>query len=149
MGNTALLGRFLFAFLFIACGAQKLASFNLTKGGPAMDIMEPKLDHFIDSLRTLTGAEIDVPKEFYIYLLGAAIFLELAGGVLFLMGSKFGAGLLVIFVTAVTPIIHNFWAMSEGSSEYIAEMNMFFKNVALLGALLFFIGNRPAKLKRA
>ena len=31
-------------------------------------------------------------------------------------------GMQVIFVTAVTPIIHNFWAMSEGSSEYIAEM---------------------------
>lgn len=41
-------------------------------------------------------------QAFYVYALGAAIFLELAGGVLFVLGSRLGAFLLVrCFFSAV------------------------------------------------
>jgi len=149
MGNLALLGRLLFAFLFLSSGAQKLASFNLEKGGPTMEFMAPKLDEFFAGVRSLTGVHFDVPQEIYVYLLGIAIFLELAGGILFVLGSKLGATLLALFLLAVTPIMHNFWTMPENSQEQLTDMIMFFKNLALLGATFFFIGASPTKLKRA
>ncbi len=39
MGAMSLVGRLLVAFLFLSSAAQKLSTFNLSDGGPTMDLM--------------------------------------------------------------------------------------------------------------
>lgn len=144
MGLVNLTGRLLFAFLFLSSGAQKLSSFNLSNGGPTMEFMAPKLDTAIGSLQRILGQSLDIPKAWYVYALGVAIFLELAGGVLFVLGSNLGAWLLMAFLGVVTPVMHNWWDLKEGSEEQITDMVQFFKNVALLGSLLIFVSARSS-----
>ena len=43
-------------------GAQKLASFRLPSGGPTMDMMAPKMDEFLNSVSSLSGLDLHVPK---------------------------------------------------------------------------------------
>lgn len=43
MGSVAFIGRLMVAFLFLTSGAQKLSSFNLSDGGPTMDLMVRRL----------------------------------------------------------------------------------------------------------
>lgn len=145
MGLINLTGRLLFAFLFLSSGAQKLSTFNLSNGGPTMEFMAPKMDVAVQHIEKLIGHSLNVPKAFYVYALGASIFAELAGGVLFVLGSGLGAYLLITFLSVVTPIMHPFWDMKDGSEEQIADMVQFFKNVALLGSLLIFVSARDRK----
>jgi uncharacterized membrane protein YphA (DoxX/SURF4 family) len=149
MGLVNVTGRLLFAFLFLSSGAQKLSTFNLSTGGPTMDFMAPKLDQALAGIEKFAGQSLNVPKSFYVYALGAAIFLELAGGVLFVLGSRLGAWLLILFLASVTPVMHNFWDLKEGSEEQITDMIQFFKNLALFGALLIFVSTRQTRIKLA
>lgn len=90
----------------------------------------------------------------YIFMLAFAIFLELAGGLLFIFNSIWGAVLLVSacifstqlrdrdanafykrvtchlqgwFMIAVTPVMHNFWDEKENSQGRLNETINFFK----------------------
>lgn len=93
-------------------------------------------------------------------MLAFAIFLELAGGLLFIFNSTWGAVLLVSayrasvsghckslshavpcnvqswFMIAVTPVMHNFWDEQENSPGRLNETINFFK-VCLLCCLSF------------
>lgn len=121
--SIAFIGRVLFAFLFLSSGFQKLTSFNLSTGGPVMSGMAPKMDNFLRTVDQLAGVQLPLPQVrdlqgrngaaflssshrffhvrflvaqgSYIFLLAIAIFLELAGGLLFIFNSTLGAVLLV------------------------------------------------------
>mmetsp|Transcript_17159 Transcript_17159/g.51342 ORF Transcript_17159/g.51342 Transcript_17159/m.51342 type:complete len:150 (+) Transcript_17159:243-692(+) len=148
MGAVPLVGRLLVAVLFLSSAAQKLSTFNFSDGGPTMDLMAPKLDKFISSVEHFTGQTLHVPREAYVYALGIAIGLELAGGILFILGSQLGALMLIAFLGLVTPIMHDFWNQKEGSEAQITEMIQAFKNLALLGALLVIASTpRRARMK--
>lgn len=60
--------------------------------------------------------------------------LSLVGGLSILFGyhARIGAGLLVLFLVPVTPMMHNFWAVKD---PMMAQMQMvnFLKNLSLLG----------------
>ena len=66
------------------------------------------------------------------FLLPAVIALELGGGLALLLGWKmqYAAGLLAVFCVATAVIFHHDFANA-------AERNVFFKDLAIAGALMF------------
>ena len=59
------------------------------------------------------------------------------GGLSILLGyrAKIGAWLIAIFLLAVTPVMHNFWAIADPAMAQ-AQMVNFMKNVSMLGGAL-------------
>lgn len=84
------------------------------------------------------------------FLLVGAIALEIAGGLMVLLGwkARWGALLLIVFLVPATLIFHNFWAVDP--AQYTNQLNHFMKNVSILGALLFVMGmgSGPLSLDR-
>jgi putative oxidoreductase len=60
-----------------------------------------------------------------------------AGGLSILLGyrAKIGAWLLIAFVAAVTPMMHNFWTVADPMMRQM-QFIMFMKNVSMLGGAL-------------
>ena len=63
--------------------------------------------------------------------------LALAGGLSILLGyrARIGAWLIVLFLVGVTPMLHNFWTVTD-PMMYQMQMVMFMKNVSMLGGAL-------------
>jgi putative oxidoreductase len=63
--------------------------------------------------------------------------LALAGSLSILLGyrAKIGAWLLVLFLAAVTPLMHNFWTVTDPMMHQM-QFIMFLKNVSMLGGAL-------------
>jgi putative oxidoreductase len=112
-GVVVLLGRFLFALIFLLAGpshfSQQTIAFATSQGVP--------LAHFV------------VP---------ASGILALLGGLSILLGYrvKFGAWLIVLFLLPVTFMMHRFWGISDPVAAQ-TQMVMFMKNIALVGSALF------------
>ena len=72
-----------------------------------------------------------------VFLVGA-ILVEVLGGLSILLGCKarYGAGALALFLIPVTYIFHNFWTMEPGMERMI-QMQMFLKNLAIYGGLVY------------
>lgn len=110
----ALLGRFFFALIFLMSGPMHFTrgtiAFAASQGVPFASVAVP-----------LSGA------------------LALAGGLSILLGyrAKIGAWLLVLFLLGVTPMLHNFWAVSDPVMHQM-QFVMFMKNLSMLGGALFF-----------
>jgi putative oxidoreductase len=64
--------------------------------------------------------------------------IALAGGLSILLGyrARIGAWLLILFLVGVTPLMHNFWTVSDPMMRQIDLVN-FMKNVSMAGAALF------------
>jgi putative oxidoreductase len=64
--------------------------------------------------------------------------LALAGGLSILLGyrAKIGAWLLILFLAAVTPMMHNFWTVADPMMHQM-QFIMFMKNLSMLGGALF------------
>eukprot|EP00252_Welwitschia_mirabilis_P015770 TRINITY_DN349_c0_g1_i1.p1 TRINITY_DN349_c0_g1~~TRINITY_DN349_c0_g1_i1.p1 ORF type:complete len:128 (-),score=26.99 TRINITY_DN349_c0_g1_i1:33-416(-) len=78
----------------------------------------------------------------------AAIALEGLGGILFIFGSTLGAYLLLTFLAIMTPIKYDFYNYDVAKPEYVTEFMEFLKNLALFGALLFFVGMKNSFAKK-
>ena len=94
------------------------------------------IHHFMD-VSTMTGfaAAKGVPfPEASILLTGAMLAI---GGLSLMLGyrPRVGAGLIALFLIAVTPMMHNFW--TEQGAQRMSDMGNFAKNVALLGGACF------------
>jgi putative oxidoreductase len=63
--------------------------------------------------------------------------IALAGGLSILLGyrARIGAWLVVLFLAAVTPMLHKFWAISDPMMHQM-QFLMFMKNVSMLGGAL-------------
>jgi putative oxidoreductase len=109
---VVLLGRVLFGLIFVMSGASHFASqtvaYAASQGVPLASIAVP-----------LSGV------------------IALAGGLSILLGykAKIGAWLLVLFLAVVTPMMHNFWAVTDPMMHQI-QMAMFMKNLSMLGGAL-------------
>jgi putative oxidoreductase len=107
-----LLGRLFFALIFVVAGANHFASqtiaYAASQGAPMAAISVP-----------LAGV------------------LALLGGLSILLGyrAKLGAWLIALFLVAVTPVMHNFWAVTDPMMRQM-QMIMFMKNVSMLGGAL-------------
>ena len=123
-GALVLLGRFLFAVLFLMAGSNHFSKqtigYAASQGVPLASLAVP-----------LSGI------------------IALAGGLSILLGyrAKLGAWLIVLFLVPVTLMMHKFWAVTDPMMAQI-QMVMFMKNVALLGSavLISQFGSGPFSL---
>jgi putative oxidoreductase len=111
-GAVVVLGRFLFALIFLMAGAnhfnKQTIGYAASQGVPLAAIAVP-----------LSGV------------------LAIAGGLSILLGyrAKLGAWLIVLFLIPVTLMMHKFWAVQDPMMAQV-QMILFMKNVAMLGAAL-------------
>lgn len=109
---VALLGRVLFALIFVMAGANHFLSqtiaYAASQGVPLASIAVP-----------LSGA------------------IALAGSLSILLGyrAKIGAWLVALFLVVVTPMMHKFWAVTDPMMHQI-QFVMFLKNLSMLGGAL-------------
>ena len=123
-GAVALLGRSLFAVIFVMAGAnhfnKQTIGYAASQGVPAASIAVP-----------LSGV------------------LAILGGLSIVLGyrAKLGAWLIALFLIPVTLMMHKFWAVSDPMMAQI-QMIMFMKNVSMLGGalLISFFGAGPYSL---
>jgi len=113
-------GRFLITLLFLRSAFGKITGFTAVSG-----MMAKKGMPFAEA-----------------FLVGAIV-LEIAGSLMILLGwrARLGALLLAIFLIPATLIFHNFWAVDPAQlREVVNQTNHFYKNVSILGALVFIMG---------
>jgi putative oxidoreductase len=118
------LGRFLFVLIFLMSGPRHFLSqtinYAAAQGVPLASIAVP-----------FSGL------------------LALAGGLSILLGyrARIGAWLIVLFLAAVTPMMHKFWGVSD-PMMFQMQFVMFMKNVSMLGGALLItqIGSGPWSL---
>ncbi|KAJ4822111.1 hypothetical protein Tsubulata_002834 [Turnera subulata] len=137
MAFTSFLGRVLFASVFILAAYQEFNDFG-DDGGLAAKALKPKLNVFTSHVKSHTG--IEVPEIDVKVLISTAIALKGLGGVLFIFGSTFGAFLLLLHQIIATPILYDFYNYDNEGPEFSQLFIKFTQNMALSGALLFFIG---------
>lgn len=111
-GAVVVLGRLLFAAIFLTAGAthfsKQTIAYAYSQGVPFASMAVP-----------FSGV------------------LALAGGLSMLLGyrAKIGAWLIVLFLIPVTLMMHKFWAVSDPVLAK-TQMIMFMKNLSLLGGAL-------------
>ncbi len=109
---VVLLGRLLFVLIFVMAGPNHFAAqtiaYAASQGVPLALIAVP-----------LSGV------------------IAIAGGLSILLGyrAKIGAWLLVLFLACVTPMMHNFWAVTDPMMHQM-QMIMFMKNLSMMGGAL-------------
>ncbi|XP_047966148.1 uncharacterized protein LOC125210637 [Salvia hispanica] len=137
MGFFSFLGRVLFASIFILSAWQMYNEFG-DNGGPAAEKWAPKLalvKNRIDGIIGKNNFHIDART-----FVAASIFLNGFGGLLFVLGSSFGAYLLMYYLILTTPLMHDFYNYKAGRPEFFRVLSGFLQGAALVGALLFFLG---------
>jgi putative oxidoreductase len=84
-----------------------------------------------------------VPNE-RLMLAGAIGFLVI-GSLCVVLGfwARFGAFLLAVFLVLATYYFHNFWTLPADGPDRLPQQIHFMKNLAMLGAMLFIMGNGP------
>ena len=110
---VALLGRFLFVLIFLMSSPmhffRQTIAYAASQGVPFASIAVP-----------LSGL------------------IAFAGGLSVLLGyrARIGAWLLVLFLAAVTPMLHNFWTVADPMMHQL-QFIMFMKNLSMMGGALF------------
>jgi putative oxidoreductase len=121
---TVVLGRFLFALIFVVAGPMNFSGQSIAH-----------------------AASQGVPLASFTVPLSGVI--ALAGALSVLVGyrARVGAWLLVLFLVPVTLKMHAFWSVTDAGSKQV-ELIMFMKNVALIGAALLIsqFGSGPLSL---
>ena len=149
MTATAALGRGLFSFLFIASALEKWRALRVDGAdAPIMTSVAPALRAVKATIDRNAGVNLcaTLPSDYVLVNVATAI--ELLGGALFACGFALGAKMLILFTLVVTPTMNPFWTRVDESAALGdeaalgIEMIMFFKNVALIGALVFWLGMR-------
>ena len=111
-GAVVLLGRFLFALIFLMSSpnhfSRQTIAYASSQGVPLATLAVP-----------FSGI------------------LALLGGLSILLGyrAKIGAWLIVLFLVPVTLMLHKFWGISDPAQAQM-QMIMFMKNVSMLGGAL-------------
>ncbi|MGA6981042.1 MAG: DoxX family protein [Candidatus Sulfotelmatobacter sp.] len=110
--SVVLLGRLLFALIFIMSGPR----------------------HFMSSTIAYAAAQGTPLASIAVPFSGL---LALLGGLSILLGfrAKIGAWMIVLFLVGVTPMMHKFWAVSDPMMAQM-QMIMFMKNLSMLGGAL-------------
>ncbi|XP_057959697.1 uncharacterized protein LOC131152087 [Malania oleifera] len=136
MAFLSFVGRVLFGSVFIVAARQEFNEFGVD-GGPAAKYLRPKLNVFLKHVSTNTGLQL--PQIEIEHLVAAAIALKGIGGFFFILGGSLGAYLLLLDQGIVTPILYDFYNYETDRKECALLFIKFMHNLALFGALLFFI----------
>ncbi|XP_077226055.1 uncharacterized protein LOC143859237 [Tasmannia lanceolata] len=145
MGFTSFVGRVLFASVFILSAWQEFNEFG-DDGGPAAKVFKPKFDVFTNHVTSNLG--VHLPEIEIKHVVAAAIALKGIGGILFIFGSTLGAYLLVLHLAIASPILYDFYNYDIEKPEFLQLFVKFTQNMALFGALLFFLGMKNSIPKR-
>ncbi|XP_065876787.1 uncharacterized protein [Euphorbia lathyris] len=145
MGFTSFLGRLLFASVFILSAYQEFNEYGVD-GGPAAKTFKPKYGVFSSHVQSYAG--IEVPEIEIKHVVAAAIALKGIGGILFIFGSSLGAFLLLLHQMTFTPILYDFYNYESEEKEFNQLFIKFTQNMALFGALLFFLGMKKSIHRR-
>ncbi|XP_075516507.1 uncharacterized protein LOC142551258 [Primulina tabacum] len=146
MAFVSFLGRLLFVSVFILSAYQEFNEFG-ADGGPAAKSLKPKFNIFSKHVATQTG--IQVPRVEIKHLIMGAIVMKSLGSLLFVFGSTFGAIILLLHQAISAPILYDFYNYDADKKEFSQLFVKFTQSLALLGALLFFIGMKNSMPKRA
>ncbi|KAL0376755.1 UNVERIFIED_CONTAM: hypothetical protein Scaly_0793100 [Sesamum calycinum] len=159
MAFLSFLGRLLFVSVFILSAYQEIRvslvcddRFNEfgVDGGLAAKNLKPKFDVFSKHITTQTGFQ--VPHVDMKHLILGAIIMKALGSLLFVFGSSFGALILLLHQAISAAILYDFYNYDADKKEFSELFLKFTQGLALLGALLFFIGMKnsmPRRSKRA
>lgn len=115
-----LVGRILLATVFLVAGIRKLMAVAGSTG-------------------YLAKLGFPAPEV----LIWVAIAIEIGGAALLILGwqTRRISWLLIVFVAIATAMAHRFWEFPD--AQYVAQMNNFLKNVAIIGGLLYVIAFGP------
>lgn len=118
----ALVGRILLAAMFVISGYGKLTGFDGTVG-------------YIAS-KGLPMAQV---------LAAIAILIELGGGLAIVIGwkTRWAAIAFILFLIVITPIFHNYWAVSPEQMQ--GQQINFMKNLTILGGMVLLLGFGPGR----
>jgi uncharacterized membrane protein YphA (DoxX/SURF4 family) len=111
-GPIVLLGRVLFSIVFLLSSIDHFDGHDLSYAIAAH----------------VPAAKIAVP-------IAGLIILASGLSIFFGYKAKLGALLIIIFLVPVTPMMHNFWAVTDPRMHEVHQVN-FLKNLSLLGAAL-------------
>ena len=129
------LGRVLFAVLFIYSGATKLIGIQATTEFIASKVAIPAvLVPYTSQLETMTG--MSTPQTLAI-VVGA---FEVISGLMIALnfGARFFAILLIFFVAATIFYFHDFW--NQAPPDNAATLMEALKNLSIIGALFMIAG---------
>jgi len=141
----AFLGRLFFSAIFILSGINKIMNWDATE----QYLVNQMLDVLSKSYHQgWAKAVFDQILPLAPTLLVIGIIVELAGGLLVLLGIqvRLGAFLLALFLIPSTLLFHNFWAL-EGVAQQ-TQMIMFMKNLSIFGGALILLafGKGPKRV---
>ncbi|GKV01872.1 hypothetical protein SLE2022_208400 [Rubroshorea leprosula] len=145
MAFASFLGRVLFASIFILSAYQEFNEFGVN-GGPAAKALGPKFNVFASHVHSNVG--IQLPQVEMKHLVAAGIAFKGIGGLLFIFGISLGAYLLLLYQMIATPILCDFYNHDNEDKEFYQLFIKFTQNMALFGALLFFIGMKNSMPRR-
>ncbi|GMY06890.1 hypothetical protein FCV25MIE_02129 [Fagus crenata] len=145
MAFASFLGRVLFASVFILSAYQEFNDYGVD-GGQASKALGPKFDVF--TKRVQSHVAMQVPDIEVKHLAAAAVALKGVGGILFIFGSSLGAYLLLLHQLIATPILYDFYNYDSEEKEFAQLFIEFTQNMALFGALLFFVGMKNSIPRR-
>ncbi|XP_010904575.1 uncharacterized protein [Elaeis guineensis] len=145
MGFVSFAGRVLFASVFLLSAYQEFNEFGVD-GGPAAKALGPKFNLLMKHVSTHLG--VVVPHVEMKHVVSATIFLKGLGGLLFIFSSSFGAYLLLLYLAFITPVVYDFYNYDMERPEFVQLFVKFAQNLALFGALLFFLGMKNSIPKR-
>ncbi|KAJ8499627.1 hypothetical protein OPV22_010179 [Ensete ventricosum] len=145
MGFVSFAGRVLFASVFLLSAYQEFIEFGVD-GGPAAKALKPKFNLFMRHASSRIGFE--VPHVEMRQVIAGTTFLKGLGGLLFIFSNSFGAYLLLLYLAFITPVMYDFYNYDVEKSEFVQLFSKFIQNLALIGALLFFLGMKNSIPKR-
>ncbi|KAF5727027.1 hypothetical protein HS088_TW22G00713 [Tripterygium wilfordii] len=145
MAFTSFIGRLLFASVFILSAYQEFIEIGVD-GGLAGKTLKPKFDIFANLVHSNTG--IQLPEIEAKHLVAAAMAFKGIGATLFIFGNFFGAFLLLLHQLIFTPVMYDFYNYDSESKEFNQLFVKFTQNMALFGALMFFIGMKNSIPRR-
>ncbi|KAK9724381.1 hypothetical protein RND81_05G068500 [Saponaria officinalis] len=145
MAFVSFVGRLLFVSVFILSAYQEINDFGVD-GGTAARTLHPKFNVFTKHVTTHTGFKL--PSVEMKQLIAGSIALKVLGSLLFTFGSSLGAYLLLLHQALATPILYDFYNYDADRKEFVQLFVKFTQNLALFGALLFFIGMKNSVPRR-
>ncbi|KAF7837514.1 HR-like lesion-inducer [Senna tora] len=145
MAFSSFVGRVLFASVFILSAWQEFTDFG-NDGGPAAKALRPKVHTFSSHVLTHTGFKVpDIEMK---DLVAVSIFLKGIGGPLFMFDNSLGAYLLLLHQALSTPLLCDFYNYEVETRDFSELFIKFTQNLALFGALLFYIGMKNSMPRR-
>jgi putative oxidoreductase len=128
----SIIGRICLSAIFILAGLNKILNWDEGK----KSVLEMLSTWSTYSIAPWMSQILTMASDHIGTVLGVATIFELLGGVLVLfgIGSRFGAFLLILFTIPTTILFHAFWELQPPERDI--QVVMFMKNAAILGGLL-------------